>query len=144
MTVPEDRFPLDYRARPVRALPEWLSRDKLAELFIGLGWTACGTAALLTVVTWVFLGMEPRQPISGPWWAFIAFCLAFNTIGLLLALAAAPLRFWSDSILMTLWTMTLLLALCGYAAHAYLIASSPSPPKPIQPLQFQAPGDGIE
>ena len=37
MTAPEDRIPLNYRSRPVRAWPDWLSRDKLAELLIGLG-----------------------------------------------------------------------------------------------------------
>ena len=139
MTAPEDRIPLSYRAPPRRAWPEWLSRDNLAELFICLGWTACGIGAILTAVCWLFLRMEPRQPIAGAWWAFIAFALAFNTLGLGLALAAVPLRFWPDSILSTLWIMTLLLALGGYLTHAWLISSAPAPPKPAQPMQFQAP-----
>ena len=141
VSAPEERI-LEYRTPPRRALPEWLSRDKLAELFIGLGWTACGIAAILTAVTWLFLRMEPRQPIEGGWLAFIAFCLAFNTLGLVLALAAVPMRWWPDSILTTLFVMTLLLALGGYGVHAWLIATAPAPPQPVRPMQFQAPEEG--
>lgn len=140
MTSPEQRsIPLSYRTPARRAWPEWFSRDKLAELFIGVGWTVCGVAAILTTVCWLFLRMEPRQPIVGPWIAFIVVCLAFNVIGLALILAAVSMRFWPDSILTTLWVMTLLLALAVFAAHTYLIATAPAPAKPAAPMQFQAP-----
>jgi hypothetical protein len=143
MTAPEDRIPLNYRSRPVHAWPEWLSRDKLGELLIGLGWTACGIAVILTAVCWLFLRMEPRQPIEGAWWAMIAICLAFNTLGLAMILGALTMRFWGDSILATLWLMTFVLAVGVYLAHTYLIVTAPAPPKPVQPLQFQAPeGEG--
>ena len=141
MSSPPDRLIPNYRAPARRAWPAWLTRDKVAELLIGVGWTACGVGAILTAVTWVFLRMEPRQPIQGAWWAFIAFALAFTTLGLAMALSAVPLGFWRDGILRTLWVMTLLLALGVYAAHAWLIATAPAPPKPKAPLNFQAPED---
>ncbi len=139
MTAPDDRVTLNYRTPPRRAWPSWFSRDKMAELLIGLGWTACGIATILTTVAWLFLRMEPRQPIEGPWWVFIAFCLAFNTLGIALILAAAPMNFWRDSILTTLWVLTLVLGISVYLAHVYLISTAPAPPRPVQPLQFQAP-----
>jgi hypothetical protein len=135
----QQSIPLGYRAPARRAWPAWFSRDKLAELLIGLGWTFCGIAAILTVVCWIFLRMEPRQPISGPWWAFVAFCLAFNTIGLAMIIAALFMRFWPDSILVTLWAMTLMMALAVYLAIGYLVATAPAPLKPVTPMQFQAP-----
>ena len=144
MTAPEDRIPLEYRSRPVRAWPDWLSRDKLAELLIGLGWTSCGIATILTAVCWLFLRMEPRQPIEGPWWAMVAICLAFNTLGLAMILAATTMRFWRDSILTTLWVMTLVLSIGVYLAFVYLVVTAPAPPKPAQPLQFQAPEGEME
>jgi hypothetical protein len=136
-----DRIPLEYRSRPIRAWPEWLSRDKAGEMLIGLGWTACGIAAILTAVCWLFLRLEPRQPIEGPWWAMIVICLAFNTLGLAMILAALTMKFWPDSILTTLWVMTLVLAIGVYLGHTYLIVTAPAPPKPTQPMNFQAPED---
>ena len=52
------------------------------------GSTCTMIAAILTAVCWLFLRLEPRQPIEGPWWAMIVICLAFNTLGLAMILAA--------------------------------------------------------
>lgn len=136
---PQPGIPLSYRTAARRAWPAWFSRDKLAELLIGVGWTTCGVAAILTAVCWIFLRMEPRLPISGPWWALIALCLAFNTLGLGLVIAAVPVRFWPDAILTTLWTMTVVLALVVYLVIGYAIATAPPATPPPAPLQFQAP-----
>lgn len=141
MSAPQDRVTLNYRTPARRAWPAWFTRDKLAETFIGLGWTACGIGAILTVICWLFLRLEPRSPITGAWWAMITFCLGFSTLGLAMALAAVPMRFWPDSILTTLWIMTLLLALGAYAAVGYVIATAPAPPKPTAPLQFEGPAE---
>ena len=107
MSDSAERVPLDYRPRPRREIPAWLSRDKLAELCVGLGWTACGCAALVLGLGWLFYHLEPR---GSPWRVFAAVTFAVNSGGLALTLASFALGAWRDGLLRGVAVLALVIA----------------------------------
>ena len=118
MTDSTKQVPLDYRATPRGERTGWVTRDKLAELCVGLAWTCCGCALLVCALGWMFFYLDPP---NAPWRVFVAVTGAVDTLGVALAVAAVALRASRDGLLLGVLVIALVLGGAAYGG-AYGLA----------------------
>ena len=141
---PARQVPLDYRPQPRGEGPAWMRLDKFAELCVGLGWTACGSALLVCALGWMFFYLDPR---NAPWRVFAAVVLVVNTLGIALCVAAFALKAAKDGLLLGVLVIAVLMGAVAYGGTYQLAvrgkAAAPRPRRaaPQFPPQAQDPGD---
>ena len=118
MTDSTKQVPLDYRPRPRGEGPAWFSRDKFAELCVGLAWTCCGCALLIVGLGWLFYHLDPP---NAPWRVFAAVVVAVDTLGVAFAAAALVLGARKDALLLGVLVVALVMGAAAYGA-AYGLA----------------------
>ena len=136
----ENARPLDYRPKPRGEGPAWMRQDKLAELCVGLAWTACGAALLVMSLGWLFYHLDAAHV---PWRLFAAVALFVNTVGVAIAAVAFALRASRDGLLLGVLVLTLLMAAAAYGGTYGLAASSRAaspPPRIARPLPPEVTG----